>query len=147
MKCYLAGPMDLCPDRGRSWREDIATRLRADGWHVFSPTENPLECGPARERRAAIKATGDWDAFSAEMREIRQVDLAQVAMSDLVICHLGPPACGTFFEIEHAKRLCKPVYIHAEHVNDWLYAELPWQRFYRDWDALLEAVSGVRAAA
>jgi len=144
MKVYLAGPMDLCPDRGRGWREDVAARLRADGYHVFSPAENPLECGPARERRAELKAAGDWDKFSEEMRAIRHMDLAQVAMSDLVIAHLGPPACGTWWELAHAKRLCKPVFIHAEQVNDWLYAELPWHRFYKDWDALLAAVSGVR---
>lgn len=149
MYCYLVGPIDRAHDLGREWRDWIKPSLNKMGIKVINPLNKPFSCGEEgdlnkRQERLKLKENGDYDEFSAIMKKIRGGDLRCVHKSDFIIVYLDNdiPFCGTEEEITWANEEHKPVLIMCKqgkkHIPDWLFAQLPHELFFSNWDSLLD---------
>ena len=111
MLVYLAGPIDAAPDSGLNWREGVVDKLRARGYHTYSPA-HAFFLSPA----------GDM------MKVARQVDTINrlaIDQCDVVLAYLprGYRTVGTPREIEYARAIGKPVvaviYPPNQHIALW----------------------------
>jgi len=145
-RVYLAGPIDRCPDEGRSWRESISSFLTDLGVVILNPLNKPTEIAKedseSRQRRKYLKVTQQYDELRKEMKVIRNVDLRMVDISDFLIVHLDLDifACGTIEEVDLANRQKKPIIVHMkqgkENAPDWLFAMIPHQTIFSSWNVI-----------
>lgn len=142
-RVYLAGPIDRCPNEGRSWRDSISSFLTNLGVVVLNPLNKPTEIAKedeqSRKHRKHLKSKENYDQLRQEMKIIRNVDLRMVDISDFLIVHLDLDifACGTIEEITLANRQKKPIILHMKqgkhNVPDWLFGMIPHQTMFSTW--------------
>lgn len=142
-RVYLAGPMDRCPDNGKTWRQQLTPILTDMGVDVLNPISKPIniakEDEDSRKYKQKLKALKNYDALSAVMKEIRNVDLRMVDISDFIIVNLDLDIypCGTMEEIFLANRQKKPIILRMsqgkEHTPDWLFGTIPHQMIFSEW--------------
>jgi nucleoside 2-deoxyribosyltransferase len=146
LRCYLAGPIDRCPNGGVHWRENMMPFLKDLGTIVFDPTKKPIEIGSedieSRHYRLKLRQSGKFEELSKEMRKISNVDLRMIDICDFLIVHLDLeiyPA-GTVWEMVIANLQKKPILLHfeqgVENIPDWYFARLPYQEFFSYWKDL-----------
>lgn len=145
-RVYLAGPMDRVADRGATWRDDITPFLKNIGAKVLNPIYKPINIGAEDETTHSIKQKlkqqEDYDELTKIMKEIRNVDLRMVDISDFLIVNLDLDIhpCGTLEEIFWANRQKKPILIHMvqgkRHTPDWLFGTIPHHMIFSSWTEL-----------
>lgn len=145
-RVYLAGPMDRVADRGATWRDDITPFLKNMGVRVLNPIYKPINIGVEDENTHGIKQKlkheENYDELTKLMKEIRNVDLRMVDISDFLIVNLDLDIhpCGTLEEIFWANRQKKPILIHMvqgkKHTPDWLFGTIPHQMIFSSWSEL-----------
>lgn len=143
-RVYLAGAIDRCPDLGVAWRENITPFLQEKGVNVLNPMCKPTNLGnetiESRNYRTRLKEKENYDQLSIIMKEIRNVDLRMVDISDFLIVNIDLEIhpCGTYEEIFGANRSKKPIIIHMEQgkikTPDWLFGTLPHSMFFSTWE-------------
>lgn len=143
-RVYLAGAIDRCPDLGVAWRESITPFLQEKGVNVLNPMCKPTNLGnetiESRNYRTQLKEKENYDQLSITMKEIRNVDLRMVDISDFLIVNIDLEIhpCGTYEEIFGANRSKKPIIIHMEQgkikTPDWLFGTLPHSMFFSTWE-------------
>jgi hypothetical protein len=157
MRCYLIGAMDRAADAGVGWRRRITPFLQQLGVVVLDPTDKPIDIGletiEDRTRLRALKAAGEYDVMSKEIKLLRVVDLRMVDMSDFLIVHIDTDvhACGTYEEEPWANRLKNPILIHCEQGKqgcpDWLFGTIPHHHIFSTWTNLCRYLWTVHTAA
>lgn len=143
-RAYLAGPIDRCKDNGKTWRQNLTPFLNSMGVTVLNPMMKPINIGredtEARSYRNKLKSSENYDELSYMMKQIRNVDLRMVDISDFLIVNLDLDIhpCGTLEEIFLANREKKPIIIHMEQgkskTPDWLFGTLPHQLIFSSWE-------------
>lgn len=126
---YLAGAIEYSPDRGKTWRAEIAPFLQSLGHAVYDPakdeTKNLTEI-EVREFRSWKKT--DLPRFLETVRKIIAFDLDLIETRvDAILCYWDQYAgrgAGTQGELTFAHRIGVPVYlicgIPVEQVSGWL---------------------------
>jgi hypothetical protein len=114
-RAYLAGAMELAPDRGRAWRERLLPVLEELGHDWFNPCEEELAVSTEEERARfrEWKASGH-ERFIPLMQRIIDYDLAALEGSDYVVCYWDEHAQrsgGTSSEVTLARVWGKPVFL------------------------------------
>jgi nucleoside 2-deoxyribosyltransferase len=147
-RVYLAGPIDRCPDQGNTWRDTLIPFLKEKGLIVFNPIAKPINVGredpEARNYRKNLKEMENYDQLSLLMKEIRNVDLRMVDISDFLIVNLDLDIhpCGTLEEIFLANREKKPILIRMEQGKkqcpDWLFGTVPHRMIFSTWEEIKE---------
>lgn len=131
--CYLIGAMDLAPDQGKNWREDIRCRSKQSGLKIkyFDPTKKVK--GLKQEVKAELLLTkklresGNWDELSKFMKVVVRQDHRCIDISDFVIFYLDTDihTCGSYFEFRAAMSQKKPYFLISnggkEKVPSWLF--------------------------
>ncbi len=82
MRIYLAGPLFTPYERG--YLDEVAARLRADGFEVFVPHEHALALG---DTAADVIFAKDWDGLSTADAVLAVLDGPQV--DDGTACEIG----------------------------------------------------------
>jgi nucleoside 2-deoxyribosyltransferase len=146
-QCYLAGSIDMCPDGGKTWRNEITPHLKRIGIKVFNPLEKPLDIGlesdDNRSTRRGLKLTGKFDEFSKIMRTIRHADLRMVDKSDFLIVYLDMSVlfCGTMEEIVVCNHTKKPILVFCKQgktsIPDWIWGMIPHKMLFNSIDEVL----------
>lgn len=148
-RVYLAGAIDRCPNLGTAWRDEITPFLKEKGIDVFNPMTKPTNLakeadGEARINRNELKKAGKYEELRSIMKEIRNVDLRMVDISDFLIANLDLAIhpCGTLEEIFLANREKKPIIIRMEqgkeNCPDWLFGTVPHKMIFSNWDEIKE---------
>jgi hypothetical protein len=155
-RCYLAGAMDRVKDGGVGWRRKIKEDLSDLSIHWLDPCRKPIDIGTeddeSRRRRRAAKMRGDFQAVRDEMLTIRRVDLRLTDSSDWSILNIDVDihAAGTYEELYWMNRMKKPVLVHVEQgkkfTPDWLFATLPLEHIFDNWDELKAYVRHIATA-
>lgn len=146
-RAYLAGPMDRVPDRGSTWRDFITPHLQQMGISVLNPIIKPTDIGLEDEQTHAykteLKSLEKYDELSLLMKNIRNVDLRMVDISDFLVVNLDLDIhpCGTLEEIFWANRQKKPIIIHMvqgkKHTPDWLFGTIPHEMIFSSWNDII----------
>lgn len=147
-RAYLAGPMDRCPDRGSQWRDFLTPILKDMGVIVLNPIHKPTDIAKEDFQthiyKTTLKQQGNYDELSKLMKEIRNVDLRLVDISDFLVVNLDLDIhpCGTLEEIFWANRQKKPIIIHMkqgkQHTPDWLFGTIPHHMIFSSWKEIVE---------
>lgn len=147
-RVYLAGPMDRCPDNGQTWRYQLTPILQNLGVTVLNPISKPIniakEDEDTRKYKQKLKALKNYDGLSTLMKEIRNVDLRMVDISDFLIVNLDMNIypCGTMEEIFLANRQKKPIILRMEQgkdsTPDWLFGTIPHQMIFSHWHEVID---------
>lgn len=155
-RCYEIGAMDRVADGGVGWRQRIKPLLQQLGIVVLDPTNKPIDIAfekiEDREYRNKLKADGNYDELTREMKQVRSVDLRMVDMADFVIVHLDTDVhtTGTYEELFWANRLKNPILIHCEQkkdgLPDWLYATIPHAHMFSTWTDMFKYLWEVHTA-
>ena len=91
-RAYLAGAIDRCPNLGIAWRESITPFLKEKGVTVLNPMKKSInlgnETGESRDHRLKLKESENYDQLSVMMKEIRNIDLRMVDISDFLIVNI-----------------------------------------------------------
>ena len=145
-RVYLAGPMDRCKDRGQTWRDNLTPFLIEMGAIVLNPISKPIdiakEDNETHNIKQQLKHEQKYDELSKIMKEIRNVDLRMVDISDFLVVNLDLDIhpCGTLEEIFWANRQKKPIIIHMEqgkqHTPDWLFGTIPHNMIFSNWQEI-----------
>jgi nucleoside 2-deoxyribosyltransferase len=156
-RVYLAGPMDRVHDRGSTWRDNITPFLTDMGIKVLNPINKPINIGLEDDKTHSLKKTlkecEKYDALSIIMKEIRNIDLRMVDISDFIIANLDLDIhpCGTLEEIFWANRQKKPVLVRMEqgkrHTPDWLFGTIPHQMIFSTWDEIRDYLMHINSSA
>jgi hypothetical protein len=154
-RVYLSGPIDNAKDFGVGWRSDIKLALANLDLVFLDPCEKPMQIEHACEdlenhtRRLEMKARGDFETLSRDMRLIRCIDLRLADLCDFAIVHLDLDvySTGTHEEITLLNRRKVPVLVHVEQgkskLPDWYWGALPHQHIFSTWDELVVYINGV----
>lgn len=115
MRAYLAGAMELAPDRGRAWRERLLPLFEELGHGVFHPNveEAKVVTDEERARFREWKASGHAE-FGRLMRRIIAHDIAALERSDYLVCYWDEHASGsggTPSEVTLMHHWGRPVYL------------------------------------
>jgi len=147
-RVYLAGPMDRCPNNGQTWRAQLTPILQDLGVNVLNPISKPIniakEDEDTRKYKQKLKDLRNYDALTGVMKEIRNVDLRMVDISDFLIVNLDLDIypCGTMEEIFLANRQKKPIIIRIHqgkhHTPDWLFGTIPHQMIFSEWYEVID---------
>src|SRR5688572_4744561 len=93
--CYISGPMDRAPDRGRGWREFIIPELRKRGIGVLNPLNKPFADSHFSEDenfvivRENLLSDKKYDELSELMKiHVCRPDLAMCDKADFLIVYL-----------------------------------------------------------
>jgi hypothetical protein len=146
-RCYEIGPIDRCPDQGRTWRKQLDPELLKRGVIPFNPLEKPIDLGieddESREMRRVAKLEGNYDILAEGVKIIRHVDLRLVDKADFIICYIDTSIhmCGTYEELFWANRLKMPIIVVCKQgksgVPDWLFGTCPHSLFYDSFEDAL----------
>lgn len=155
-RCYLAGAMDRVRDGGEGWRNWIKSELADLSIHWLDPCRKPINIGveddESRRLRREAKIRGDFQYVADEMKPIRRVDLRMTDITDWSIVNLDVKihACGSLEELFWMNRMKKPVLVHVEQgkkfTPEWLFATLPLEHIFDNWNELKDYVRHVAAA-
>ena len=147
-RVYLAGPMDRCPNNGQTWRSQLTPILTNMGVTVLNPISKPIniakEDEDTRKYKQKLKELKNYDTLSSVMKEIRNVDLRMVDISDFLIVNLDLDIypCGTMEEIFLANRQKKPIIMRIaqgkSYTPDWLFGTIPHQMIFSEWFEVIE---------
>lgn len=147
---YLIGPIDRCPDNGRTWRKQIEPDLLKRGIIPLNPLEKPIDLGieddESRENRKVYKQNENYQELSKEVRIIRHVDLRLVDRADFIICYLDTSIhmCGTYEELFWANRLKSPIIVVCpqgkQNIPDWLFGTLKEEFFFSNFEDALKYI-------
>lgn len=147
-RAYLAGPMDRCPDNGQTWRNTLTPILEEMGISVMNPIMKPINIGKedinAQKYKQEVKADENYNLLSQLMKEIRNVDLRMVDISDFLIVNLDMDIfpCGTMEELFLANRQKKPIILRIkqgkENTPDWLFGTIPHQMIFSEWSQVVQ---------
>ena len=157
MMCYSVGPIDRCPDAGKTWRLKLDDWLPKYGVEHLNPHNKPFvgpqEDDTAREAINDLKKEGH--VGFGEIREkysyIREIDLRCVDFASFLIARVEPDhhMCGTYEEIFTANRQKKPVLCHivggVEHTPNWLVFTLPPWSFFNSMEEIQNHLNVVNA--
>tara|TARA_B100000676_G_C17804967_1_gene694264 strand:+ start:222 stop:806 length:585 start_codon:yes stop_codon:yes gene_type:complete len=155
MRTYLVGAMDRVEDGGVEWREQLEPELNKLGVVVFNPCNKAIpiadESEDSRRRRQKYKNAGAYNSAVEEMKEIRNVDLRMVDISDFIIANidLDVHACGTYEEIVTANRQKKPIIVRMKqgksHAPDWLLGMLgsSHNMIFETWEQIIDYLNDV----
>lgn len=145
-RAYLCGCIDRVHDHGKGWRSTISTFLSGLGVKVFNPLEKSISIGVEDDntiiRKQQLKLAKKYDELTVMMKEIRNVDLRLVDISDFLVVHLdlNSHPTGTYEEIFLANRQKKPIVIHIEQgkaqAPDWLFGAIPHEMMFDSWELL-----------
>jgi nucleoside 2-deoxyribosyltransferase len=148
--CYLAGPIDRCPDLGMTWRKKISKFLEKVNIKVNDPllksTQKGKEDLESRKKRLLCKERKDYNSLKKIMEEIRKEDLKLVKNSNMLIANIDLDiySCGTLEEIFLAKKLNKKIFIHVKqgkiNTPDWLFGVIDHKFIFSNWNELLEFI-------
>lgn len=153
---YLSGPMDRT-NASIKWREDITPFLKEKGCIVVNPCDKPVcllgevadESPEARLEAELLKQNGNYDAFIARYRPIRNVDLRFCDLASFLIVNFdmaGKPV-GTINEIAIAVQQKKPVLIYCadglRQLPNWIFGCVPKEFLFETWDDLKEYIRHV----
>lgn len=115
--CYLAGPIDFCPDLGTgTWRNEVKKNLKHLGIKFIDPTSEILGCkrdvNAEQNLIQKYKRFGDYDSLRHMMKEIRRKDLRSVDLSDFLVCYIDTEIFmfGSVDELITAERQRKPIF-------------------------------------
>jgi len=159
MRTYLVGAMDRVEDGGSEWREKLEPELNKLGVVVFNPCNKAIplanEDEVSRIRRRKYKSAGAYNSAVEEMKEIRNVDLRMVDISDFIIVNidLDVHACGTYEEITTANRQKKPIIVRVKqgksHTPDWLLGMLgsSHDMIFSTWEEVLGYLGEVNSCS
>lgn len=154
---YLSGNIDnVSIIEAQGWRKDVKKFLNSRGIGAFDPCENPLQSYHEDEKalvwRRDLKARGEYDTLSEQMRTISNIDLRGVDQCGALIVNidLDKRPCGTLHEIFLANSQKKPCIVRCEqgkeHIPDWLYGRLPHKLFFSTWDEVYSYINHVDTA-
>jgi len=155
MRTYLVGAMDRVEDGGVEWRERLEPELNKLGVVVFNPCNKAIpiadESEDSRNRRQKYKSAGAYNCAVEEMKEIRNVDLRMVDISDFIIANidLDVHACGTYEEIVTANRQKKPIIVRMKqgksHTPDWLLGMMgsSHNMIFNTWEQIIDYLQDV----
>lgn len=130
MRAYLAGAIEYAPDRGKAWRDDMATFLRKElGHSCYNPLEEekkyltPVELATFRQYKA-----NDLKYFQQLVRRLIDGDLQALENSiDYLICNWDVYAVrggGTYGELTFAYWRKIPVYLVTDlpltNISSWI---------------------------
>ncbi len=147
--CYLAGPIDKCPEYGKGWRSDITPFLENLGVRVIDPKNKPIVCDldlaraendDVIKKKHRLLAEGKYDEFARGIKQIRNIDLRFVDKSDFLVVNydLSIPMCGTMEEIFLANREKKPIILMCPQgkaqISPWLFGALKHKLFFDSWN-------------
>lgn len=153
---YLAGPIDDCKDRGKSWRILVDSCLRTYGVGILNPLDKSTINNPALNEdekfvlfRKELIEKKQYDKLHETMKEIVRADLAMVDAAHFLIvlvdkeCHM----CGTYHELIVASQQKKPCLVVCKQGKDnmppWLYGILPHERFFSTFNEMLEYLDNI----
>ena len=155
MRTYLVGAMDRVDDGGVEWRERLEPELNKLGVVVFNPCNKAIpiadESEDSRNRRQKYKNAGAYNSAVEEMKEIRNVDLRMVDISDFIIANidLDVHACGTYEEIVTANRQKKPIIVRMKqgksHTPDWLLGMMgsSHNMIFHTWEEIVDYLKDI----
>tara|TARA_B100000959_G_scaffold235987_1_gene254545 strand:- start:214 stop:798 length:585 start_codon:yes stop_codon:yes gene_type:complete len=159
MRTYLVGAMDRVSDGGVEWREKLNPELNKLGVVVFNPCNKAIplanEDEASRARRKKYKSAGAYNSASEEMKEIRNVDLRMVDISDFIIANidLDVHACGTYEEITTANRQKKPIIVRMKQgkpeTPDWLLGMLgsSHDMIFNTWEQIIDYLKSINGCS
>lgn len=154
--CYLSGPIDFAPDRGRGWRDDITPFLEHRNVRVFDPlchhktfhidedidtVKRPYMKGLLEQER--------FDELREEMRELVHFDLRSIDLASFLIVNYDTSLhlCGTIEEISIASKQVKPVLLMCKNgktkLPSWLYGRHPHEHFFSNWNEIREYLTKI----
>lgn len=155
-RVYLAGPMDRCPDNGKTWRDQLTPILERMGVNVLNPISKPTniakEDEDTRKYKQKLKQNKNYDALATVMKEIRNVDLRMVDISDFIIVNLDMSIypCGTMEEIFLANRQKKPIILRIhqgkDNTPDWLFGTIPHQMIFSEWHEVIHYLDHINSS-
>lgn len=159
-KCYLAGPIDRCPNLGTQWRNTITPELEKLGVVVLDPMNKDkflqdkndvVESNPAwRDHINNLKETEQYDEYSKQIKyNIVKIDYRLCDYADFLILYIDTDifTCGSFFETFLANFLKRPIVVWCKqgkkNIPAWLFGILPHQLFFSSMDEVLEYLRGI----
>ena len=104
------------------------------------------------EQRIGLKQLKEFDKLSSIMKEIRNVDLRMVDISDFLIVDLDLEIhpCGTYEEIFLANRQKKPIIIHMvqgkSKAPDWLFGTIPHDLIFSEWNHVKDYLNYINSS-
>lgn len=110
---YLAGPIDLAPDRGEGWRRHIADFLRAQGCVAADPSQMQKSVvGLDVQALLALRGT-DVERFKDQTRRVIEYDLGFIAeRATCVVAMVDEHArMGTYAELTVAFLHRVPIFV------------------------------------
>lgn len=159
IRCIFSGAIDRVSDSGIGWRKWITPLLETAGIRVFDPCNKPIADESMTEGldfkayKTKLKQEGNFDKLKEIMKEIRNIDLRMVDISDFLIVNLDMSIhlCGTYEEIFLANRQKKPVLLMCPQgiasIPDWLFGTVPLEMMFSSWDNLLHYLQYVDSGA
>jgi len=147
---YLIGPIDSCPDNGKTWRKKIEEELLKRNIIALNPMDKPIDLGIeddiSREERKRYKEIGDYKSLSENVKIIRHVDLRLVDKASCIICYLDLSIVmmGTLEELFWANRMKLPIIIVCPQgkkaIPDWLFGALNEELFFDNFEDALKYI-------
>lgn len=156
-RCYLAGPIDRCPNLGIDWRNYISNVLRQRYNAIpYNPMDKPLQYPIAdehekREERKNWKKEGRLDLLKDFLWDIRHVDLRMTDRSDWGIFYidLDIHSCGTYEELTRMNMSKKPCLTMCKqgvlNTPDWIVGKLPLENIFGNWEDLISYMDKVNS--
>ncbi len=147
---YLAGPMDLVPDRGVEWRIEISEFLWKMGIGVLNPCDNPVtdslkENDGYYELIKELKKQGRYDEVETLAKKIVRTDLHLIDLCNFCIVYIDTDvhSSGTNTELTYASLEKKPVILMCKQgkaeVPNFLWGiGLGHNKFFSNWNEVKE---------
>lgn len=110
---YLAGAIDLAPDRGLSWRSEIQQILKDYGLHCFDPASYEVRSGlPSPEALSRMRQVRRPE-FVRYVRKQIERDLSIIrSRAGCVVAKLDKNVrAGTYGELVYAYALGLPIFV------------------------------------
>lgn len=117
---YLAGPMTGLPHFNRPAFDLAAAKLRANGWHVFSPVEYDIEqYGEGMFEDAFGNAEYAAERYGYDRREVLAADLDWICLEADAIMMLDGWMRSTGARAEYATAVALGLRTYSEMEIDW----------------------------
>ena len=150
--CYLVGPIDEAKDRGTEWRKDISEFLWSLSIGVLNPCDKPTNHNEDKEfirKLNEYKSNGNYDKVTELVKEIIQIDLHMVDLSNFIICYIDKDihSCGSYSELTYATLEHKPCLIYCKqgvsNIPGWLFGLCDHNMFFDNWEDLKAYIEDV----
>jgi len=150
MKAYLAGAIEHAPDKGKTWRAEMAEFLRKEFGHEFyNPhIEEPKILTPAEREQFRSLKNENLPEFQKIVRKLIRNDIQSILTEiDYVICLWDEHAekgGGTYGELTFAFYHGIPVYmvtpLKLENISGWILGCTT--EFFKNFDELKSFLRG-----